>query len=197
MARLLPVISRIRGVVLSLKPPVAVVDVQGVGFRVSCSQAALDTLTLGRPCDLHTHLIVREDELALYGFADEEEVELFALLLGVQGVGARTALALLSRLPAESLRQAIANQQVETLARAPGVGKKTAEKIIFALRGKLSGADALPSGGPLSAADAEVIAALTALGYSVAEAQQALASLPRDAQLDLEEKIRRALAYFG
>lgn len=182
---------------MSLKPPVAVVDVQGVGFRVSCSQAALDALTLGRPCDLHTHLIVREDELALYGFADEEEVELFALLLGVQGVGARTALALLSRLPAESLRQAIANQQVETLARAPGVGKKTAEKIIFALRGKLSGADAPSAGAPLSAADAEVIAALTALGYSVAEAQHALASLPRDAQLDLEEKIRRALAYFG
>jgi Holliday junction DNA helicase RuvA len=191
------VISRIRGVVLSLKPPLAVVDVQGVGFRVSCSQAALDALTLGRPCDLHTHLIVREDELALYGFASEEEVELFSLLLSVQGVGARTALAVLSKLPPEALRQAIANQQVETLARAPGVGKKTAEKIIFALRGKLGGLDALPAGVPLSAVDAEVIAALTALGYSVAEAQQALASLPRDAQLDLEEKIRRALAYFG
>ncbi len=190
-------ISRIRGVVLSLKPPIAIVDVQGVGFRVLCSQAALDALTPGRPCDLHTHLIVREDELALYGFAGEEEVELFSLLLGVQGVGARTALALLSTLPPDALRQAIANQQVETLARAPGVGKKTAEKIIFALRGKLGGLDMLPASAPLSAMDAEVIAALTALGYSVAEAQQALASLPRDAQLDLEEKIRRALAYFG
>ncbi|BCX05155.1 MAG: Holliday junction ATP-dependent DNA helicase RuvA [Candidatus Roseilinea sp.] len=190
-------ISRIRGVVLSLKPPVAVVDVQGVGFRVSCSQAALDTLTLGRPCDLHTHLIVREDELALYGFATEDEVELFSLLLSVQGIGARTALAVLSKLPPEALRQAIANQQVETLARTPGVGKKTAEKIIFALRGKLGGLDALPAGAPLSAVDTEVIAALTALGYSVAEAQQALASLPRDAPLDLEEKLRRALAYFG
>lgn len=176
----------------------ATVDVQGVGFRVLCSQAALDGLTLGRPCDLHTHLIVREDELALYGFASEEEVEWFSLLLSVPGVGARTALALLSKLPSDALRQAIANQQVETLARAPGVGKKTAEKIIFALRGKLGGLDALPpAGASLSAMDAEVIAALTALGYSVAEAQQALASLPRDAQLGLEEKIRRALAYFG
>lgn len=182
---------------LSLKPPIAIVDVQGVGFRVLCSQAALDGLTLGRPCDLHTRLIVREDELALYGFAGEEEVEWFSLLLGVQGVGARTALALLSKLPPDALRQAIANQQVETLARAPGVGKKTAEKIIFALRSKLGELDTLPAGAPLSAMDAEVIAALTALGYSVAEAQQALASLPRDAQLDLEEKIRRALAYFG
>ncbi|MCS7055005.1 MAG: Holliday junction branch migration protein RuvA [Thermoflexales bacterium] len=190
-------ISRIRGIVLSIKPPVVVVDVQGVGFRVSCSQAALDTLTLGRACDLHTHLIVRQDELALYGFLSEEEVELFSVLLGVQGVGARTALALLSKFPPEALRQAIAEQQVETLARAPGVGKKTAEKIIFALRGKLGGSDASSAAGPLSAADIEVISALTALGYSVAEAQQALASLPRDTQLDLEEKIRRALAYFG
>ncbi|PJF49107.1 MAG: Holliday junction branch migration protein RuvA [Chloroflexi bacterium] len=190
-------ISRIRGVVLSLKPPTAIVDVQGVGFRVWCSQAALDGLILGRPCDLHTHLIVREDGLALYGFAGEEEAELFSLLLSVQGVGARTALALLSKLPPEALRQAIANQQVEALARAPGVGKKTADKIIFALRGKLSGLDARPPSAPLSAMDAEVIAALTALGYSVVEAQQALASLPRDVPLDLEEKIRRALAYFG
>lgn len=190
-------ISRLRGTVLSIKPPVAIVDVQGVGFRVSCSQAALDTLTPGRHCDLHTHLIVREDDLALYGFAGEEEVELFVLLLSVQGIGARTALAVLSRLPPEALRQAIVNQQVETLSRVPGVGKKTAEKIIFALKGKLGGLDSLPVGAPLSAMDAEVIAALTALGYSLAEAQGALASLPRDEKLDLEEKIRRALAYFG
>ncbi len=190
-------ISRIRGTVLSIKPPIAIVDVHGVGFRISCSQAALDALTPGRPCDLHTQLIVREDDLALYGFASEEEVELFGLLLGVPGIGARTALAVLSKLSPEALRQAIANQQAETLARVPGVGKKTAEKIIFALKSKLGGLDALPAGAPLSAMDTEVIAALTALGYSLAEAQGALASLPRDEPLDLEEKIRRALAYFG
>lgn len=192
-------ISRIRGPVLTLKPPVVVVDVGGVGFRVMCSQAALDTLDLGRNCDLHTHLIVREDDLSLFGFASEEEVELFLLLLGVQGIGARTALAMLSRLSPETLREAIANQQAETLSRVPGVGKKTAEKIIFTLKGKLGGLDALPAstGAPLSASDAEVLAALTALGYSIAEAQGALASLPRGEKLDLEEKIRRSLAYFG
>lgn len=189
-------ISRLRGAVLTLKPPLVVVDVQGVGFRVMCSQAALDTLDLGRACDLHTHLIVREDDLSLYGFSNEDEVELFQMLLGVQGIGARTALAMLSRLAPESLREAIVNQQVDTLSRVPGVGKKTAEKVIFTLKGKLGGMDALPIGAPMSAVDTEVIAALTALGYSVAEAQGALASLPRGEKLDLEEKIRRSLAYF-
>jgi Holliday junction DNA helicase RuvA len=189
-------ISRLRGTVLTLRPPIAVVDVQGVGFRVMCSQAALDTLDLGRNCDLHTHLIVREDDLSLYGFASEEEVELFQVLLTVSGIGARTALGMLSKLSPEVLRSAIVNQQVDTLSRVPGIGRKTAEKIIFALRGKLGGLEAVPL-TPLSAADTEVIAALTSLGYSVVEAQGALASLPRGEQLDLEEKIRRALAYFG
>jgi Holliday junction DNA helicase RuvA len=193
------VISRIRGTVLSIKPPAAVIDVGGVGFRVLCSQAALDTLDLGRNCDLHTHLIVREDDLSLYGFGSEEEVELFQLLLTVQGVGARTGLAMLSKLSPETLRDAVAKQQVETLSRVPGIGKKTAEKIVFSLKGKLGGLDASPAVGTvaLSAVDTEVIAALTALGYSVAEAQGALASLPRNEPMDLEEKLRRSLAYFG
>jgi Holliday junction DNA helicase RuvA len=193
------VISRIRGTVLSIKPPAAVIDVGGVGFRVLCSQAALDTLDLGRTCDLHTHLIVREDDLSLYGFGSEEEVELFQLLLTVQGVGARTGLAMLSKLSPETLRDAVAKQQVETLSRVPGIGKKTAEKIVFALKGKLGGLDASPAVGmvPLSAVDTEVIAALTSLGYSIAEAQGAVASLPRGEPMDLEEKLRRSLAYFG
>ena len=190
-------IARLRGMVLAITPPTAVVDVQGVGFRVACSQAALDALVVGHPCDLHTRLIVREDELALYGFADEDEAALFGLLLGVPGVGARTALALLSRLAAPVLRQAISAQQVEVLSRVPGVGKKTAEKIIFALRDKLVAPEGVSAGALSSAADAEVIAALTALGYSLAEAQRALAALPRGEPLDLEEKIRRALAYFS
>jgi Holliday junction DNA helicase RuvA len=192
------VISRIRGAVLILKPPIAVVDVHGVGFKLTCSQAALDTLDLGRNCDLHTHLIVREDDLSLYGFSSEEEVELFQVLLTVQGIGARTAIAMLSKLSPEALRDAIVQQQVETLSRVPGIGKKTAEKIVFALKNKLGGLDVAPLGSmPISAVDTEVISALTSLGYSIAEAQGALASLPRDEKLDLEEKIRRALAYFG
>jgi Holliday junction DNA helicase RuvA len=194
-------ISRLRGIALSIKPPIAVIDVQGVGYKLTCSQAALDTLTEGRACDVHTHMIVREDDISLYGFVSEDEIELFTLLLGVQGVGARTAIAMLSRLSAEALTQAIVNQQPETLSRVPGIGKKTAEKIIFALKGKLGGLDAAPASmvgaTSLSAVDTEVIAALTALGYSVSEAHSALAALPKDEKLDLEEKIRRTLSSLG
>jgi Holliday junction DNA helicase RuvA len=194
-------ISRLRGIALSIKPPIAVIDVQGVGYKLTCSQAALDTLTEGRACDVHTHMIVREDDISLYGFVSEDEIELFTLLLGVQGVGARTAIAMLSRLSAEALTQAIVNQQPETLSRVPGIGKKTAEKIIFALKGKLGGLDASPASvigaTSLSAVDTEVIAALTALGYSVSEAHSALAALPKDEKLDLEEKIRRTLSSLG
>ena len=188
-------ISRLRGTVLSITAPIVVVDVGGVGFRVSCSQAALDTLDAGRTADLHTHLIVREDELSLYGFANEEETSLFQTLLTVSGVGPRTALAMLSRLQPETLRAAIVGDRVDVISRVPGIGKKTAEKIIFALKDKLGGLDTAPT-VPLSAVDTEVVSALTALGYSIAEAQAALAALPRGEKLDLEEKIRRALGYF-
>ncbi|HEY3291867.1 MAG TPA: Holliday junction branch migration protein RuvA, partial [Anaerolineae bacterium] len=161
-------IARLRGTVLSIKPPAAVIDVAGVGFRVSCSQAALDTLDAGRVSDLYTHLIVREDELSLYGFANDEEVNLFQMLLTVSGIGPRTGLAVLSKLQPEALRTAIVGDRADIISRVPGIGKKTAEKIIFALKDKLGGLDAAPS-LPASAMDAEVISALTSLGYSIAE----------------------------
>lgn len=189
-------IARLRGAVLTLNPPLAVVDVGGVGLKVSCSQAAVDTMAVGRPVDLHTHLIVREDDLSLFGFASEDELTLFQQLLTVNGVGARTALAVLSRLAADAARNAIALGQIDTLSRVPGIGRKTAEKIVFALRDKLGSLDSAPAAA-LSAADAEVIAALTSLGYSITEAQAALTALPRDGKLDLEEKIRLALQRMG
>lgn len=189
-------IARIRGVVLSLRPPHAVIDAGGVGYRVMCSQAALDTLDTGRPADIHTHLVVREDGWQLFGFGSEEELELFQTLLGVPGIGPRTALSILSTLPPATFRAAIVNQQSEVISRVPGVGRKTAEKIIFALKDRLGGLDAAAAPS-LSAADSEAMSALTSLGYSIAEAQAALASLPRNEPMDLEEKIRRALAYFG
>lgn len=189
-------IARLRGMVLSVKSPQVVVDAGGVGYRVTCVPSVLDTIDVGRPADIHTHLIVREDGWQLFGFASEEEVELFQMLLGVSGIGPRTALAVLSRLTPAAFRNAVARQQLDVMSRVPGVGKKTAEKIIFALKDKLGGLDLAPA-SPLSAMDTEIISALTALGYSIAEAQGALASIPRNEPLDLEEKIRRALAYFG
>jgi holliday junction DNA helicase RuvA len=192
-------IARLIGPVLALKPPQAVLNCGGVGYRVTCSQAALDACALGKVADLHTHLVVREDEWLLFGFANEDEVALFQLVISVQGVGPRTGIAMLSKLSAGQLKGAIANGQADTLARVPGIGKKTAEKIVFALRGKLGGLDALPGVGstPISAMDTEVMAALTGLGFSVVEAQAAVAALPKDTPMDLEEKIRRALAGQG
>jgi Holliday junction DNA helicase RuvA len=191
-------ISRLRGTVLTLKDPIAIIDVGGVGFKVSCSRAALDKLDLGRAADLHTHLIVKEDDLSLYGFANDEEVELFLTLLGVQGIGAKTALAMLSKLSPDQLRSAIVNQQVDVISRVPGIGKKTAEKVIFTLKSKLGGLDLAPAGvTTLSAVDTEVINALTAMGFSVAEAQGALAALPKGQPMDLEEKVVLALRQLG
>ena len=190
-------ISRLRGTVLSIKPPVAILEVGGVGFKVSCSQAVLDNLDLGRTADVHTHLIVREDELSLYGFASEEEVSLFQTLLTVSGIGPRTALSMLSRMQPEALREAIVNDRVDVISRVPGIGKKTAEKVIFALKEKLGGLDTAPSMPTLTAVDTEVINALTSLGYSVAEAQAALSSLPKGEKMDLEDKLRRSLGYFA
>ncbi|MCS7324260.1 MAG: Holliday junction branch migration protein RuvA [Anaerolineae bacterium] len=188
-------IARLSGTVLEIKSSAAIVDVGGIGFRVSCSQRTLNQLTVGQPCALHTHLLVREDELALYGFSSEEELTLFQILLGVPGVGARIALSLLSAFSPAELRTAITQRQSETLARVPGIGKKTAEKIIFALKDRLG--EATSEVVPIGNMDAEVIAALTALGYSLAEAQRALAAVPPDPNLDFEEKLRRALAYFA
>jgi len=195
-------IARLRGTVLTIRPPAIVIDVNGVGYRVACSQAMLDKCEIGRHADVHTHMLVREDDISLYGFVSEDEVTLFTTLLGVQGIGARTGVAILSKLSAEQLKTAIANNQIDTLSRVPGIGKKTAEKIIFALRDKLGGLSAAPGGAavgltPLSAVDTEVIAALTSLGYSIAEAQAALNTLPKGEPLDLEEKLRRALASMG
>ena len=135
----------------------------------------------------------------LFGFANEDEVALFQLVTSVQGIGPRTGIAMLTKLSPEQLKTAIANGQADTLARVPGIGKKTAEKIVFALRSKLGGLDALPGVGsvPISAMDTEVMAALTGLGYSIVEAQTALANIPKDGALDLEERLRYALGALG
>ncbi|MCW1969407.1 MAG: Holliday junction branch migration protein RuvA, partial [Anaerolineae bacterium] len=114
-------IARLRGTILSVRAPNIVIDVNGVGYRVACSQAMLDKCEVGRQADLHTHMIVREDDISLYGFVSEDEVNLFTTLLGVQGIGARTGVAILSKLSAEQLKTAIANNQIDTLSRVPGL----------------------------------------------------------------------------
>jgi len=192
-------ISSLRGTVLQLEPPDALVlEVGGVGFRVLVPATVFDELDgVGRTAFLHTHLIVREDALALYGFASEEQRALFELLLTVQGVGPKLALAVLSSLSLDVLRRAVAGDQPEVLERVRGVGKKTAEKIVFSLKDKVRAEGLEKALGPVSEGDTEVLGALTALGYSLVEAQAALQSIPKGEGNTTEERLRLALRYFA
>lgn len=174
-----------------------IVNVGQVGLRVYVPAATHDAASVGRMVDLFTHLHIRENEWTLYGFSSQDELELFELLLGVSGVGARTALAVLGAASPEQLRSAIAHEQPEVLTRVPGIGPKTAKSIVFHLKDKVGIVTAGAQIAYLSDADTEVIAALTGLGYSIVEAQTALASLPRDASQDVEGRIRLALNYFA
>jgi len=190
-------IASLEGAVAVIGDDHLVITVGGVGFRVSVPDGVRRALSgPGAHVRLFTHLLVRENELALYGCSTQEELALFHLLMSVSGIGPRIALALLSFMSPERLRTAVAQEQADVLAQVPGVGPKTARRLIFQLKDKMSpgGAAALP---PLTEQDTEVIAALTALGYSIVEAQTALQNLPRDPTMSIEERIRRALAYFG
>jgi Holliday junction DNA helicase RuvA len=190
------VISTLRGILQQRGDGQVVIDVAGVGFSVHVpTSLSADLPPQGQVVSLYTYLVVREDALALYGFATPEQREVFELLLQVNGVGPRLALAVLSHLSPDALRGAVGSGQVEALDRVPGVGRKTAERIIFHLKDRIAG----PGAGILAplAADTEVLAALTSLGYSLVEAQTAVQSLPPDAPEDLESRLRGALLYFS
>jgi Holliday junction DNA helicase RuvA len=190
-------IASIEGFVLSRQPDSLVLSLGGLGVRV---YTPADVLARQRPGDslfLHTYLHVREQELTLYGFASEQDMALFQLLLGVSGIGPKSALSVLSNMPADALRLAIGQEQPGVLARIPGIGKKTAEKIVLELKDKVGAPEGVtPELAALNEADAEVIDALTALGYSIVEAQRAVQALPREVS-DVEERLRLALAGFG
>ncbi|HRJ42833.1 MAG TPA: Holliday junction ATP-dependent DNA helicase RuvA, partial [Caldilineaceae bacterium] len=146
---------------------------------------------------LHTYLQVRESELSLYGFENSDELAVFELLLGVSGVGPKVALATLSTLTPDALRLAVSNKEPGIVARAPGVGKRTAEKIVVELQGKLTPASDDLSGLAMAMdADGEVIEALTALGYSVVQAQRAVQQIPADV-VGVEDRLRVALSGFA
>jgi holliday junction DNA helicase RuvA len=171
-----------------------VVMVGGVGLHVFVTRTVLERLD-GATVTLQTHLIVREDALSLYGFVDEEERLLFQTLLTVNGVGPKLALTILSTITREQLQSAVAREEADVLTRVPGIGKKTAQKIVFELKDKIGGS-LLDRPIVISDVDADVLAALTSLGYSIVEAQSALQSIPRDAPNEVEERIRLALQYF-
>lgn len=190
-------IGRLSGTVWSAGEGHVVIRAGGIGFQVHVPSDVLAQVDgTGRPVELFTHLHVRENELTLYGFLTEDELALFKLLLSVSGVGPKVALAVLGTVSPDALRQAVVQEEPGVLSRVPGIGPKTAKAIIFYLKDKLipAGVDAVPL---LGDADAEIIAALTGLGFSLVEAQTALQNLPRDEDLPVEERVRQALAYFA
>ncbi|MBN1658909.1 MAG: Holliday junction branch migration protein RuvA [Anaerolineae bacterium] len=190
-------IARLAGTLVSIGKDSVVVQVGGVGFRVYVPRSLLDDQgEIGEELVLFTHLHVRENELTLYGCATEEELDLFRLVQTVSGIGPRVALSMLSALPPDQLRSAIAHEDVGALARVPGIGQKMAKKLVFDLKDKVEAVEGpAPSFTTISEADVDLIAALTGLGYSVAEAQEAIRHLPRE-PLPFEEKVRLALAHF-
>ena len=189
-------IAALQGDILSISSDSLVVRVGGLGFKVFVANALIQQAHPGDPLSLHTFLVVREDSLSLYGFETENERDFFILLLGVNGVGPRTALAILSTLTVDTIRRAVLSEQADVFSRVTGVGKRNAQKILLGLQGKVSAGsgDGLM---PFEDTDTGVIEALTGLGYSVVEAQTALQSLPKDAPKDMESRIRLALQYFS
>jgi holliday junction DNA helicase RuvA len=192
------VIASVRGQIQARATDSVIVEVGGIGLRVLVPASTLARLgDVGEIARLQTYLYVREDNLSLYGFATAEEREMFELLMTVSGVGPRLALALLSGASVDSIRIAIATGNADALTGIPGIGKKLAARLVLELKGKveLQGAGVAPAMVGATA-DAEVLAALTGLGYSAADAQRAIQSLPKGESLSVEEKIVLALQKF-
>lgn len=184
-------IGRIRGILLEKTPPTICVDVGGVGYEIDVPMSTLYKLPdVGAEVVLHTHLQVREDAHTLYGFSSAAERSAFRALIKVTGVGARMALAVLSGMTVEELANAVTLQESGRLTRVPGIGKKTAERLLLELKGKL-GADIGAVAAPASGGQSDILNALLSLGYSAAECQKALKALPED--VDVAEGIRLAL----
>ena len=194
-------IARLRGQVEDKGEDWIIVTVGGVGVLASVPTSLADDTGIGRDVALYTHLHVREDALTLYGFTSREELALFDQLISVSGVGPRVALGLLSALDAAQLASAIVGGRSDALRKVPGVGQKTAERIVLDLRDKVAapaaGLDASEQPRLDKDADADVVAALLALGYTQAEASAAAERLPSNGAMPLEEKVRVALSFFA
>jgi len=190
-------IASLQGKLESLGSDGAVINVSGIGFQVYMPTSTLSTLgTIGQEVKLHTYLHLREDNAALYGFASTEELGLFQNLISVSGLGPKLALAMLSAMSIEKLITAIATSSADLLTEIPGIGKKMANRLVLELKEKLSAGWITAPAAQLAEEHAEVVAALTSLGYSVSEATKAIASLPADSKLSLEDRVKQALAYF-
>lgn len=193
-------IGRITGLLLEKHPPLVLVDVQGVGYEIDVPMSTFYQLpVIGAQVILHTHLVVREDIHLLFGFGTEAERQAFRQLVKISGVGARTALAVLSGLSVADLHQAVATQDSGRLIKTPGIGKKTAERLLLELRDKLDSGLAGGTGATgvalSSRSDSDILNALLSLGYNDREANWAIKQLPVGAAVS--DGIRQALKFLS
>ncbi len=189
-------IASIKGTITYQNDNYLIIETGGIGFKVFCTLETCASAVEGNSLFLHTHHIVREDGMFLYGFEKIEERDLFIQIISVSGIGPKLGLSMLSTLSAEAIQRAVMNDQDQVFSRVPGIGEKTAKKIVLLLKDKIKpllkeyGLEAIPD------SDTDVMQALVGLGYSLMEAQKAVSSIPRDSDDDLEERLRIALQYF-
>lgn len=188
-------IASLTGTVQKIESNSLIIHVGGVGLRVFVPRTVLEDVGgPGRRMTLFTRLQVREDDLSLFGFETEDDLALFEVLLGVNGVGPKVALAILGSLSPELLKSAVMREEAAVLQRVPGIGKKTAERIMFHLRDKLDLGGATSTLALVSDVDADVIDILTSLGFSIIEAQSALQHVPREVSA-IDERVQAALQF--
>ena len=191
-------IASLEGKMESVSGEGAVINVGGVGFKVFMPTS--DIAAMGKPgqnVKVYTHMHVREDNISLYGFNSTEGLWLFETLIGVTGLGPKLSLALLSAMSPEQVTTAIATGSVEMLDMVPGIGKKVANRIILELKEKIGAGWVMTPATQAVQENTDVLAALTSLGYSASEAVKAVAGLPDNPKLKLEEKVKLALQYLG
>jgi holliday junction DNA helicase RuvA len=191
-------IASLQGKLEAIGTDSVILNVNGIGFQVYLPTSTLSTMgRVGEVVKLYTHLHVREDVLALYGFGTPDELRLFGILISVSGIGPKLGLAMLSGMKSEQLTMAIATGNDDLLTTIPGIGKKIASRIILELKDKIGAGWITTPQSEIVQENTDVLGALISLGYSAAEAARAIASFPRSNNLSLEEKIKLALQYFG
>lgn len=191
-------IASLQGVVESLGGDYAIINVGGVGFRAYMPTSVLSTLgKVGEEVQIYTHLHVKDDDISLYGFGSADELTLFETLIGVSGLGPRLAMAMLSALNVEQITMAIATGSTDLLITVPGIGRKMASRLILELKDRIGAGLIATPAAQIAQENTDVLAALTSLGYSVAEASRAVATLPAASDLSVEERVKLALQYLG
>jgi holliday junction DNA helicase RuvA len=189
-------ISKIKGKIEYIKDSYAVIDVNGIGYKVFSTPYILGKISGGGEVSFFTYTYVREDILALYGFLNLEELEMFELLISISGIGPKAAMGILTIADVKTIRTAILNEDPSVLTKVSGVGKKTAERVILELKNKISGLSLTDSEKKDVLADNDALEALVSMGYSINESREALKSVSAEIK-DVGERVKLALKNLG